>query len=218
MPSCKVFGGEQPRRKPESDSQDSRERILAAAARVFSRKGFQRASLDEIAAEAALTKGAIYWHFRSKNDLFSSLLRQRFQHNTAPMPEELMRVLAASDAASRKRGVVTMLVGMIRRIREDADWPRLYLEFLSQSRASDVAGPLRELAEHGRELARGMVLQMQAGGLARSDLDVDMLSAFWCALMDGYLMAWVMNPEGFEAELQMEQLVDMLWRGMSPGQ
>lgn len=218
MSSCKVFGGEPDRRKPDNASQDSRQRILEAAARVFARKGFQRASLDEIAAEAALTKGAIYWHFRSKNDLFSSLLKQRFQHNTAPMPEELVRVLAATDVASRKRGIVAMLTGMIRRIREDADWPRLYLEFLSQSRAKDVAAPLRELAEHGRDIARGMVQQMQAGGLARSDLDADMLAAFWCALMDGYLLAWVMNPEGFEAENQMEQLVDMLWRGMSPGQ
>lgn len=218
MPSCKIFGGEQPRRKLDSAGQDSRKRILAAAARVFARKGFQRASLDEIAAEAALTKGAIYWHFRSKNDLFSSLLKQRFQHNTAPMPEELVHVLAATDTASRKRGIVAMLVGMIRRLREDADWPRLYLEFLSQSRVSDVAAPLSELAEHGRKLARGMVLQMQAGGLARGDLDVDMLSAFWCALMDGYLLAWVMNPKGFDAEEQMEQLVDMLWRGMSTGQ
>lgn len=197
---------------------DSRERILQAAFRVFARKGFQRASLDEIAAEAELTKGAIYWHFRSKNDLFCSLMQQRFQHNTAPIPDELTRIMEASDTETRKQGIAAMLTGMLNRcFGEDGDWPRLYLEFLSQSRTEDIAVPLRELSAYGRGLVRSMMVQMQAGGLARTDIDVDMLSAFWCALMDGYLMAWVVNPEAFDADRRMDQLVDMLWRGMAPG-
>jgi AcrR family transcriptional regulator len=59
----------QPRRKAVT-----RERVLTAAAQVIGAKGFQRASLDEIAAQAGLTKGAIYSSFRSKDELFLAVV------------------------------------------------------------------------------------------------------------------------------------------------
>ncbi|MCB1660881.1 MAG: TetR family transcriptional regulator, partial [Pseudomonadales bacterium] len=61
----------------------TRERILAAAMSVFSQKGWQKTSLDEVAAAAGMTKGAIYWHFRNKNDLFFALLDARLQRDTS---------------------------------------------------------------------------------------------------------------------------------------
>lgn len=50
-----------------------RERILAAAAAVFARKGYHSASMDDIAAEAAVAKGSLYYHFRSKSTLFEQV-------------------------------------------------------------------------------------------------------------------------------------------------
>jgi len=55
--------------------------LLEAAERVFSRQGYQRATLDSIAAEAGFTKGAVYWHFRSKEDLFIQLLSEGLKRN-----------------------------------------------------------------------------------------------------------------------------------------
>ncbi|HLI65283.1 MAG TPA: TetR/AcrR family transcriptional regulator [Caulobacteraceae bacterium] len=52
-------------------------RLVAAAAAVIAEKGFQRASLDEIAARAGMTKGAIYSNFGSKDDLFWAVLGSR---------------------------------------------------------------------------------------------------------------------------------------------
>jgi AcrR family transcriptional regulator len=53
----------------------TRGRVLAAAAAVVAEKGFQRASLDEIAARAGLTKGAVYSSFASKDELFLALMQ-----------------------------------------------------------------------------------------------------------------------------------------------
>jgi AcrR family transcriptional regulator len=55
--------------------------LLEAAERIFLKSGYRGATLDAIAAEAGFTKGAVYWHFRSKEDLFLELLGQMMQRN-----------------------------------------------------------------------------------------------------------------------------------------
>lgn len=197
---------------------ESRERILAAAVSVFARKGFQRASLDEIAAEAGLTKGAIYWHFRSKNDLFTSLLQYRFQQHTAPLADDLERALAAPTAEARQLAIAAMLRDMLNRFHDNADWPRLYLEFVSRTRDEQIAASMARLYDHARVLAKEMIVRMVDAGIADPDLDADTVSIFWCALMDGFMLTWVMKPETFADGQLVERTVAMLWNGLAPKQ
>jgi hypothetical protein len=79
----------------------TRERILSAAMTVFAQKGWQKTSLDEVAAAAGMTKGAIYWHFRNKNDLFFALLDARLQRDTSPVKPKFKK-------QSRKVSVVSL--------------------------------------------------------------------------------------------------------------
>lgn len=60
-------------RKKKEDAEKTREKILDAAIRVFSDKGFQLTSLEEIAKAADVTRGAIYWHFKNKAGIFDAL-------------------------------------------------------------------------------------------------------------------------------------------------
>lgn len=202
--------------QPDSSPPESRERIVTAAVRVFARKGFQRASLDEIAAEAGLTKGAIYWHFRSKNDLFFSLLESRFERNTAPLSAEIAQAVMSASPDNRREAMTLLFLDVLRRFREDADWPRLLLEFLSQSRDPDIAERLRQLCDHGRQVARQAVQQLQQGGLIDPALDVGMLAVFWGALVDGLMLAWLVKPETFQDDQLVQRMVDMLATGMLP--
>lgn len=55
-------------------SEETRERITTAAIRLFSARGYNKASVNEICAEAGVTKGAFYYHFDSKQALFLALL------------------------------------------------------------------------------------------------------------------------------------------------
>jgi TetR/AcrR family acrAB operon transcriptional repressor len=197
---------------------ESRERILAAAVSVFALKGFQRASLDEIAAEANLTKGAIYWHFRSKNDLFTSLLEYRFQQHTAPLAEELALALAAPTTQARQQAIATMLRDMLNRFHDNAAWPRLYLEFVSQTRDAQIASSMAQLYDHARLLAKQMIERLVEAGITDPDLDADTVSIFWCALIDGFMLAWVMKPETFADGQLVERTVAMLWNGLAPKQ
>ena len=61
----------------------TREGLIAQAHRVFLRRGFQAATLEEIAAEAGVTKGAVYSNFESKADLFMAVLDGRTRDRLA---------------------------------------------------------------------------------------------------------------------------------------
>ncbi|HEY1169256.1 MAG TPA: TetR/AcrR family transcriptional regulator [Candidatus Limnocylindrales bacterium] len=61
----------------------TRERLLDAAAQVFAQRGFEAASLDEVAAAAGYTKGAVYSNFAGKTDLLIALLERRIDVQSA---------------------------------------------------------------------------------------------------------------------------------------
>src|SRR5580698_7421916 len=63
---------------PERRRQQTREHLLAAAAEVFAARGFHGASLDEVAAVAGFTKGAVYSNFKNKEDLFLALFKANY--------------------------------------------------------------------------------------------------------------------------------------------
>lgn len=60
-------------RKTKQQAQETRQHILDVALRLFSQQGVSSTSLAEIAKAAGVTRGAIYWHFKNKSDLFSEI-------------------------------------------------------------------------------------------------------------------------------------------------
>ena len=73
-------------RAARAQGREGRDELLAAALRVFARRGYKEAGVDEIAAEAGYSKGAVYWHFSDKEDLLLTLLEERID---APMRERV---------------------------------------------------------------------------------------------------------------------------------
>lgn len=68
--------------------QETRNRILRSARKLFNRKGFAEVTIDEVMAEAGLTRGGFYKHFGSKDDLYSEAI---FQFTCKDPPEEWQR-------------------------------------------------------------------------------------------------------------------------------
>jgi AcrR family transcriptional regulator len=79
------------------DPSATRTRIYAAAYALFYRKGFQRTSLDDIAARAGVTKRTLYYHVRSKDELAGAML----EHQHAFVLAEMGRWIGAETDASR---------------------------------------------------------------------------------------------------------------------
>jgi TetR/AcrR family acrAB operon transcriptional repressor len=63
-------------RRTAAEAEQTRQAIMEAGIRIFARDGFEGAALAAIGREAKLTRGAIYWHFRDKHDLFRQIVRR----------------------------------------------------------------------------------------------------------------------------------------------
>jgi AcrR family transcriptional regulator len=105
--------------------EQTRRALLEAAARVFARRGYQQARLDEIASEAGFTIGAVYSNFSGKEELFLALADQEVE-------QRVTEIRAVGDAAERGEQPGAEAADQFRSFLErDPDWPLLFYEFWS---------------------------------------------------------------------------------------
>ncbi len=124
--------------KHQARTAATRSGLLDAAQVVFARDGFERAQLEAIAAEAGHTRGAVYAHFKNKQDLFMALLERRARLKMALVGEQMAhRSLPERLNFMRERYVEFYF---------DSNWPLLTLEFkLFALRNPEYGKRLREL-------------------------------------------------------------------------
>src|SRR4051812_36341603 len=112
-------------RAARAQGREAREELLSAALRVFARRGYREAGVDEIAAEAGYSKGALYWHFSGKEELLTALLEERID---APMRDRF--ALLASAPPERDMSVEASRA-FDRQLSEDRDALLLEREYWS---------------------------------------------------------------------------------------
>jgi AcrR family transcriptional regulator len=96
-------------RAARAQGREGRDELLAAALQVFARRGYTQAGVDEIAAAAGYSKGALYWHFAGKEELLQALIEERIDAPTRELvallesapPERDMSVEASREFARR---------------------------------------------------------------------------------------------------------------------
>ena len=81
-------------RKTKEDAELTRQRIIEAAREVFLARGVSRSTLEHIAAQAGVTRGAVYWHFKNKTDIFYAMRDQVF----LPLIDRMDDTLAVESA------------------------------------------------------------------------------------------------------------------------
>lgn len=116
-------GGERLRLTRAQAKEQTRERLLQAARRVFVERGFHATTLDEVAEEAGHTKGAVYSAFESKADLFLAILEER----TRRRAEELRRITTCVSSLDELARTGEGL--WIATLRDEREWSLLLVEF-----------------------------------------------------------------------------------------
>ena len=106
---------------------ETRERLVRSAARVFARRGFRAASLDEIAADAGFTKGAVYANFDGKEDLFLAMLDERFDERRSAMERTAATGEEPEDQVRAGGGDFADYLGA------DPEWQRLFFEMAAHA-------------------------------------------------------------------------------------
>lgn len=174
-------------RAARADAREGRDEFLSAALRVFARRGYRQASVGEIAEEAGYSKGALYWHFSSKEELLNALLderidtpmRERFAVLASAPPERDMSKLAShafADQLERERDAQLLEREYWSLAIRDPDLRARYIERQAELREG-FAAALEARAEHlgtpelgmsAQELAR--VVMAIIGGLAVDEL------------------------------------------------
>ena len=121
------------KRKTQAERrEETRKLVLAAAAGVFAKRGFHATSLDAVAEEAGFSRGAVYYNFADKEELFLELLDRR----CAERAQDLRTVFAevpAGDIAATSRQAQLAAQHALDAMTGDAEWRALYLEFLAHA-------------------------------------------------------------------------------------
>ena len=130
-----------PKNKHQAKTEATLRDLLDAAEKIFARDGYARTQIETIAAEAGRTKGAVYAHFKSKEDLFLALFERKVRSQLATVqswPEDMP--FEDRIRAGRKLFVSAW---------EDETWPILLLEFkLFALRNTGSVERIRDLYKH----------------------------------------------------------------------
>jgi AcrR family transcriptional regulator len=108
--------------KHQLRTEETQAKILDAAEVIFSEQGFENAQLEEVAARAGYTRGAIYAHYSDKEDLFLALM----QHRVLTQLTTIMRVIEAEPQISKRPGILKRWIASQ---ANDRNWSTLVLEF-----------------------------------------------------------------------------------------
>ncbi len=159
-----------PRRLNRAEKREAnRERILRAARKVFGARGFHAATVEQIADEAGLSNGAIYYNFDSKGDLFFALLEERQEERI----HHLRRTLtSASGPGSRGVGLEEEARDATRSLKESREWRLLLFEFVAhatRTAQAQVQGRTRRGADGACGRRRGGARDCPRSAFARGD-------------------------------------------------
>ena len=121
------------KRKTQAERRDeTRDELIAAAARLISKRGFHGTSLDAIAEEAGYSRGAVYYNFADKEELFLELLDRRCAERAQDLREVFADVEEGDvDGTARQAGVAAQHA--LDAMTGDPEWRALYLEFLAHA-------------------------------------------------------------------------------------
>lgn len=203
-------------RRTKEEAAVTRATLLKTALSVFSAKGYAAATLDDVAKAAKVTRGAIYWHFKSKADLYNTLV-QEFSARGAAVVQQ-----AVAEGGTLFEILRRVFVRQCALIEEDKE-ARAVMElalFKTGLEPELQPGRKRQL-EASTALVAGLTDVMQQGiaqGVLRNDIDpTDMARAF-LALENGAIQLWLTLPRSFSLKASVESFADILISGLQKQQ
>ncbi len=132
----------------------TRDLLLNAAEQVFARVGYEKAQVEEIAEAAGFSKGALYAHFKSKEELFLAL----YETKTASSHAKLRHAL---DSAPTREGKIDAFRSFYINLSKEKDWALIVLEVkLFIRRHPEVRVRLRQIDEHVGDSIEGALTRL----------------------------------------------------------
>lgn len=188
-------------------SAERRAQIIEAALACFTRKGYNNTTMDDIVAESGLSKGSLYWYFKSKGELFAEAMLSVF----TDVGQEAFAALEQCTAASDKLRVIAQVaVGISKKIE---GFFGLFLEFWASSPRREEAGQLwLGMLVQFKDIVVGIIEEGIRNGEFRP-VDAEELVWAMMAAYDG-LAAYAMLIPGIDLERTSEVFAETLLDGL----
>jgi TetR/AcrR family acrAB operon transcriptional repressor len=200
-------------RKTREEALATREELLDAAERVFRAHGVGHTTLAEVADAAGVTRGAIYWHFRDKADLFQALVKRVEMPMNAAF-EEMDRASATDPLGAVRQLAVHALQNLASSRRTQAVFDVVFLRCEYTKELAPVRA--RQLEDRKDCLRRCEAAFEQA--VARRQLpsgtDAQVAAQGLYAFVTGLMRSWVETPNRFDLGAASPALIDAFLAGL----
>lgn len=199
-------------RKTKAEAAATREALLTAAEEVFFAKGVARTSLEQVARHAGLTRGAVYWHFKNKGDLFMALVEQ------VRMPfQSLMDEVDKADAELSPLESIRLAchAGLVR--LEQPSYQRILSILLHRCEFFSDINPLEMQEQIGNECFEEMLSVFELAkqqNLLREDLRPEVATRLMQSMLGGLFHDWLRNPDAYSIRDRGGELIDTSIRMM----
>ncbi|AZM95108.1 TetR family transcriptional regulator [Vreelandella venusta] len=195
-------------RKTKAEAAATREALLDAAEEVFFAKGVARTSLEQIARHADLTRGAVYWHFKNKGDLFMALV----ERVRMPFQSLMEEVNNADPTISPLTAIQLACYAGLNRM-EQPSHQRILSILLHRCEFFSDINPIKmqdEIADECFDEMLSVFQLAQQQQLLRDDLTPEVATRLMQAALGGLFHDWLRNPESFSLCERGGELIDTL--------
>ncbi|WP_404781617.1 MULTISPECIES: TetR family transcriptional regulator [unclassified Brucella] len=184
-------------RRTKAEATETREAILLAAEQVFLERGVNQSTLTEIACYAGVTRGAIYFHFEDKLDIFQSIIgRARFPQ------EEIMLQAARFDHPNPLHILEQSIVAALELFATD-ERQQVVFTIINQrceyvGEMAPVIDRLKEMRSDVLALFIGLLKVAERRGELASEWSAETAAQILLAMVGGFLNEWLHGEKGFD--------------------
>jgi len=200
-------------RKTKDEAAATRQALLDAALKVFSQKGYAAARLEDVAEQTGVSRGAIYWHFHSKAELYNTLVEE-----TSAQTEGVVRRAVAEGGGildTHRR----VMIGLLVLLEEDATYRAVQELVLFKTEVTpELEESIKIKAAAFRAVEARVAATLQAGiaaGEVRADLDPVMGARAALTYVNGIIFTWLIDQQAFSLRESAPALVDVFIRGIA---
>ena len=194
-------------RKTKEDAELTRQQIIDAAREVFLARGVSRSTLEHIATQANVTRGAVYWHFKNKPEIFYALRDQVF----LPLIDRMDDTLAVESNVDPLTQIENSLCDTIHELNENMKMRQTYEIMMTKCEYVDeFATVLQQILNNCvniTEKFQACYERAKAQGILTNALTPHALAQDTHLFFSGLLHIWVKDTEGTRFRMQAKQLI-----------
>ena len=203
-------------RKTKTEAQKTRQHLLDAALKVFWRDGVTRASLQAIAQEAGVTRGALYWHFKNKEDLFETLFEQQYADFFAAFNDQTLR--DNQDVWTHLQHNLTAMFETLATRESKHKFCNVMFSKCEQTAGNETITELacRYHRLFQKQIAYALQLSREQGRLPENT-DIELAAIYLESSLVGLIKIWIDEPERFDLIAKSKRVIAANMRVLQQG-